>query len=229
MARDTSGAKNQPQFSSGGVSSQAADLSEVANYAAYNGNRKVDTSTVRGPLAGADLWEGLQFRETDNPSGAYLTYEVVGGSWVLVGVNPTPALRVRANTSPAQSTSSGIGSPNAVLWNVEDDKTIASMHSTSTATSRLVAPVAGRYLLTATLSNATTSFAVGVGFSKNGTPIPGTKTWSAPTGATFGIATSAVVVNLAAGDYVEVVSYGGAASLSLTLPDCSATMTRIGN
>ena len=80
MAHDSLGAKNQPQYSGSGVPADAADLSEIANYAAAIGNRKADASTVRTGLTGADVWPGLQFYETDTA----LTYVYVSGTgWVL--------------------------------------------------------------------------------------------------------------------------------------------------
>ena len=78
MAHDSLGSKNQPQYSSSGASSQAADLSEVANYAAYNGNMKSDVSSVRTGLSGNDLWDGLWFDETDTG----IIYRRVAGAWV---------------------------------------------------------------------------------------------------------------------------------------------------
>lgn len=63
--RDSSGTKNQPQYSSSGAPADAADMSEIANYAAYNGNIKIDVDSVRTGLSGADLWDGLFFFSTD--------------------------------------------------------------------------------------------------------------------------------------------------------------------
>ncbi|AGW41749.1 hypothetical protein O159_23110 [Leifsonia xyli subsp. cynodontis DSM 46306] len=56
---------------------QAADLSEVSNYAAGVGNRKTGTSTTRTGLTGADVWDGLEFYETD--TGA--TWEHGSSGW----------------------------------------------------------------------------------------------------------------------------------------------------
>lgn len=86
MAHDSVGGKNQPQYSSAGVPASAADLSEVANWAAYNGNRKSDTESVRSGLTGADVWDGLEFYTTDTKK--LWTY-VVGTGWVLMFQIPT--------------------------------------------------------------------------------------------------------------------------------------------
>jgi hypothetical protein len=81
---DSLGPKNEPQYSGAGVPADAADLTEVAAYAAKVGNRRSDLDSVRTGLTGADLWDGLQFYATDTkltwlyqgPSGS--------GSWVQV-------------------------------------------------------------------------------------------------------------------------------------------------
>jgi hypothetical protein len=75
MARDTSGSQNQPQYAGTGVPADAADLSELGNYAAFVGNKKVGptTGTATGPgnantgrttSTGADVWEGLDWWDT---------------------------------------------------------------------------------------------------------------------------------------------------------------------
>lgn len=81
MARDTSGAKNQPQYSPNGAPSDAADLSEVANYAALVGNTKTMTEAERVNLSGADLWDGLEVRTTDT----LLRWMRAGGQWYCIG------------------------------------------------------------------------------------------------------------------------------------------------
>lgn len=78
MAADTYGPKNEPQYAGLGTPADAADLSDIAAYAAKVGNRKVDLSSVRTGLTGADVWEGLDFYETDTGQ----SFRVIGGSWV---------------------------------------------------------------------------------------------------------------------------------------------------
>jgi len=65
LAADSRGTKNEPQYAETGASDDAADLTEIAAYAAKVGNRRVDTNAVRNSLTGADLWNGLEFLETD--------------------------------------------------------------------------------------------------------------------------------------------------------------------
>ena len=59
MARDTSGDKNEPQYDPNGIPADAADLTEVAAYAALVGNSKVLTNAERVALAGKDRWVGM--------------------------------------------------------------------------------------------------------------------------------------------------------------------------
>jgi hypothetical protein len=79
MARDTSGPKNEPNYSGIGAPSDAADMTEIATYAARVGNRRADTSANRTAATGADLWEGLEWHETDTG----LTYLYLSAAWVL--------------------------------------------------------------------------------------------------------------------------------------------------
>jgi hypothetical protein len=54
-----------PQYAANGVPADAADLTQVADFAAEVGNRKVGTNADRGALTGDTLWPGLAFGETD--------------------------------------------------------------------------------------------------------------------------------------------------------------------
>lgn len=90
MARDSSGTKNQPQYAGTGAPADAADLSELGNFAAFVGNRKVGpaTGTATGPgnantgrttSSGSDVWEGLEWHDTTDGG----TYKYISGNWVL--------------------------------------------------------------------------------------------------------------------------------------------------
>jgi hypothetical protein len=82
LVHDSLGPKNEPQYSGTGVPADAADLTEVAAYAAKVGNRRSGLDSVRTGLIGADVWDGLEFYSTDTaitwlykgPSGS--------GAWV---------------------------------------------------------------------------------------------------------------------------------------------------
>lgn len=78
MARDSSGSQNQPQYSSTGVPADAADLSELGNYAALVGNRKTGTTSQRNTATGADVWEGLLWGDTTDKK----EYKYTSGGWV---------------------------------------------------------------------------------------------------------------------------------------------------
>lgn len=79
MAAETSGTRNQPHFSGAGVPADAADMTLISDYAATLGNRRSDLASVRAGLTGSDVWEGLEFRETDT----FKTYVYTASSWVL--------------------------------------------------------------------------------------------------------------------------------------------------
>jgi hypothetical protein len=65
MAADSYGSQNQPQYAGSGIPQDAADLSQVSNYAAKVGNRKYGTTADFNSLAGADVWPGLEFYNVD--------------------------------------------------------------------------------------------------------------------------------------------------------------------
>lgn len=97
MARDSTGEKGQPQYAGSGVPQDAADLTEVAAYAALVGNRKVGPTADRNQaLADGDVWDGLEWYDTTD-GGLYL---LQSGSWV-------PLLTRWTNFSPQYTGMSG--------------------------------------------------------------------------------------------------------------------------
>lgn len=124
----------------------------------------------------------------------------------------------------------------AVTFAAEDYDSNA-LHSTSAATSRLVAAIAGRYMVSGGVqwtaeALSTTTFVL-ARLSKNGTPIPGATQLTPVNGV---IATTgqyqnlAIEVSLAAAEYVEIEVFfdAGAASRHLTLAGCSLGMHYVG-
>lgn len=83
MARDSSGPKNEPRYDPNGVPADAADLTEVAAYAALVGNHKILTSAQRQALSGSDRWIGLLVSESDTAN--LMTYQYTSGGWVHIG------------------------------------------------------------------------------------------------------------------------------------------------
>lgn len=75
---DTSGPHNQPHYSENGIPADAADLTEVSDWADLVGNRKVGSTTTRNNLSGADLWPGLEFFDTT----LWGTFIYINGGWV---------------------------------------------------------------------------------------------------------------------------------------------------
>ncbi|WIA99753.1 hypothetical protein [Curtobacterium sp. MCBA15_012] len=84
MAQDSWGPKHQPQYSGNGVPADAADLSQIANFAALVGNRKVGTSADRAALGADEKWPGLEFYDTDTLASWLYVADAGGGSagWI---------------------------------------------------------------------------------------------------------------------------------------------------
>jgi hypothetical protein len=79
MSRDTSGPKNEPQYAGTGAPADAADLSEIATYAALVGNRKTGTTAQRNAATGTSAaWEGLLWGDTTDG----YEYRYTSGAWV---------------------------------------------------------------------------------------------------------------------------------------------------
>lgn len=147
----------------------------------------------------------------------------VDGVWVTRGGG------VSLRTSTAQATAGGAYVPQALTWNLEDYDT-DGYHSTSSNTSRMVAPARGSYRVTGKLRGLSTAFATGVQLGKNGVVDPAARQVVGPV-AGGGAGSFPVVTKtfeLAAGDYIEVFSLGEAASLSLHPADCFAEMVKVG-
>lgn len=80
MARDSSGSHNEPIYLGSGAPATAADQNEIVTFAKKLANGYADTNSVRTALAGADLWDGLLFYETDTDR----TYQRKSAGWVLI-------------------------------------------------------------------------------------------------------------------------------------------------
>jgi len=88
MARDSSGTKNQPQYAGTGAPADAADMSEIANYAALVGNRKIGPSSARTTATGADVWEGLEWWDTTLNT----VFVMQSGTWRASGTGLVPVI-----------------------------------------------------------------------------------------------------------------------------------------
>lgn len=82
MASETTGAKDQPYFSSTGAPQIDVDPGLVSDYAALVGNHKQGTNAERVALSGKKLWVGLGFYETDTDTN--WRYKAAG--WVRLPV-----------------------------------------------------------------------------------------------------------------------------------------------
>lgn len=84
-ADGTYGDKNQPHFLDGGAPDLATDSNLISDYAALVGNRKVGTKAQKDALSGKNVWEGLEFEETDTG----ILWKRKSGSWVGGTMVPT--------------------------------------------------------------------------------------------------------------------------------------------
>ena len=151
--------------------------------------------------------------------------ERAGGVWVNRGA----AVRARTNTAQATHVTTPY-TPQAVTWNLEDFDTNGStaMHSTSSNTSRLVAPAPGIYRVTAKLNMASTTLAGGIQLGVNGVVDATTRTIVAPEDSAGSYPSVSASFNLDTGDYVEVFSLGEATAMTIDVVECYAEMERIG-
>lgn len=131
------------------------------------------------------------------------------------------------------SQSVGQSIPNAtvtsVTWDVESHKNVAGMHSNVTNNSRLIAPDAGVYLVTANVRFGASATGVRVlVLRKNGTTDLAQVLASAGDDADTHALHISDQVKLAAGDYIEIRQFqssGGALVNSLLEGDPNAAMT----
>lgn len=79
MAVDSTGTKNEPIFLATGAPEIDVDPTAVAAYAAKVGNRRSDTTALRLAAAGKDVWEGLEWYDTDLDE----VYIYTGAGWKL--------------------------------------------------------------------------------------------------------------------------------------------------
>lgn len=133
MARNSSGSKNQPHYATSGAPDDAADLTEVSDYAAANGNRKVGLNADRLALSGADRWEGLEFYETDTRITWYYTAD---------GWKPRPIVLFRG---PINAQQTGVSGTLTLIWSSSPTVAVGSIMASST---QFTLPVGGLYRIT---------------------------------------------------------------------------------
>jgi hypothetical protein len=143
----------------------------------------------------------------------------IGAAWVVRGGGTI------LRTSTAMATHATPNTAAVMSWNFEDRDDLGA-HDNVTNPSRLTAPAAGLYTITAKMRTSSTSFASAIQLGVNGTPDATTVVWArggAPGGAYPSVTRS---FQLNAGDYVEVFSRGEAGGLTITPAECYAEMIR---
>lgn len=132
---------------------------------------------------------------------------------------------VGLRTSTPHTTSGSAYTPLVISWNIEDFDT-ANYHTSGQPT-RMTAPVAGLYQVTAKVRTSSTVYASGLQFGVNGT-IDASSRQISPVGTSSGTFSSLTkTYSLAVGGYVEVFSLGQVGSLSLDIAESFAQMIRI--
>lgn len=132
---------------------------------------------------------------------------------------------VGLRTATAHTTSPTAYTPLVISWSIEDFDT-SGFHAPAQPT-RMTAPVAGLYQVTAKVRTSSTVYASGLQFGVNGT-IDASSRQISSVGTSSGTFSSLTkTYSLGIGGYVEVFSLGQVASLSLDIAECYAQMIRI--
>lgn len=208
---DSLGSKNVPQYSTIGAPADAADLTEVAAFAALMGNYREDVDSVRAGLSGAALYDGLRFYSTD--TGVSWLYQAANG-WVITGISPAPGLI--CPLGGAQS----VGGSLALISAAYGTPTL-NRGFTSFSSGILTAKYAGVYDVTAALVFATSSTQTIVITKNSASASTGVIAQQQVTGITIDASTPVV---LAAGDTLRFFgATGGAAATPSALSFFAAT------
>lgn len=109
-------------------------------------------------------------------------------------------------------------------WDTEDYD-VGGMRSDSSGA--LIVPEAGFYHVAATLRYGSTVYGGGVAVSVNGTVLEETAVYTLPSSAVTARPHTSTDLQLAAGDTVRIVAAGLAASLTMTVVGCFATVRRV--
>jgi hypothetical protein len=136
-------------------------------------------------------------------SGTYPNPSLAAGAVGTSAFGTIPAVRVYNTTDELNS-----GSVSTLAFNSTRFATVASMHSTSTNNSRLVAPVAGTYTIGATVNWADVGTAPGTRMlivTVNGFIVARVSTPNEAAGTDS--QTISTIVHLAANDYAEIEIY----------------------
>lgn len=205
MARDSSGSKNQPQYLGAGGLATAADQNEIANYAADVGNRKVGTAAARAALTGADVWDGLEFGETDTGR----EYVRISGGWKRTADKLSLCV---VEKDIAQNTSAGTIT---VTWNSTAAAIDTDSYYSTGANTRVTVPLTGIYEVSYKARIASTQ-ALTSDLKVNGVSVPrGASSDVGASGAASTVA-STVLLSLTAGDYLTLdITATGASALTV--------------
>lgn len=216
-ADGTPGTKGNPQFDGGGAPATATDMNLISTWAADRVGEHVANYAA---LPSSDLWVG-RLVTTDDTEQVWLR----GAS----GWKPVSAIACALRKSANQNLTTTAA---ALTWDVEISDP-AGMHSNVTNNTRIVAPVAGLYEVSATVFNSNTSGYGAVQARLNGTTdIPGSIQRGDATGNSTLTLVTVFPIVLAANDYVEIMvlhsTAAGNISGGTSLGGATVTMKRLG-
>ncbi len=210
------GARNIPSASSYGGNMDgdlvyAQDTEFLYMYSAAIGN------LITPRLPGATRYRGTQaemeaFKPSARPGDAWFNttdndpYLLVAGEWQPL----TPHALVTKNS--AQTTHATPSTFTPLVWNLENfDK--GGLWKSEEAT-RFTVNQKGTYRVTAKSAISSTTAAVGVGISRNGTQLIRASLWS-PASISGAYAQTSILIDLEDGDYVEALIAASAASIAV--------------
>jgi hypothetical protein len=196
MAHDSLGTKNQPGYNGGGIPADAADLTEISEYAALVGNHKVLDTTTRLALTGNELWEGLMVYDLTLER----LFQYMGATlgWMMLEGNAVTKVAISANVNLSAAAT-------ALPWTSASP--LYPSGWTSGAPSRLVLPAIGLWEVQATVTTTNASDKLlRAQIYKNGAAVPdGAQNVSGSSGITDPFSRPGALVEATAlTDYVEL-------------------------
>lgn len=219
MTTTAESTKGVPRIEADPAPTFRADHNALADWVRDSVGRSVPNAAARKALP--KKWVGQLVADADTSLLWMCTNPASDGTWVLVGPQPACSLRKSGDQTLTNAAA-------AVTWNVEAADA-SGMHDNTNNPSRIIAPVAGLYEVSAMIFNSNTA-GLGTCFARvNGTTnVVGSmdRRTADPVGALplrMGFST-----HLSAGDYIEVMALHATAVGAIvggTIWEGSSTLT----
>lgn len=178
-------------------------------------------------LAASETFAGFAERASSGEAAGLsddVRFMTAAKTLAAMRAHQVPACRL--TKSSAQSTHATANTDTAIAWNVETFDT--GMHSTASNTSRVTATVPGRYLFNGRGRLNTTSATGQVQLAKNGSAISESSDYALGNATQAPYPNIVDVIELDAGDYVELWVRSNASSVGLIVGNCSLSAFWIG-